>query len=804
MEHLYELVNLLNNYDESISAENRIRDLICFLSDSDENMKNELYRTVIFEAAERLRMFGYIKGPRKIDADEIDNNGSFDVKHQTIQNYYASKVFKNNLLDRRQKEIVDKYMSLDLKRILISAPTSFGKTFLLREILFLNKERYNNILLVFPTIALLNENTESIKELITSLKSDYKIVNNVYSGIDDSGKHIFILTPERTLKLLSDNTDLKIDFFFFDEIYKIDEDFSKDESSSKDENNQNDKEYYEKIDKGNRAKAFRITLYLLSKKVPEFYLAGPYLNLHNLQDGFKKYISTHNVTPIQIDFEPTIRIEIEAWKKKSVVYHPIYGRQELELYQQGTPTTREKISGIAKYIRGNDYGQAIFYCATPARSMDYTKYIVEAFEKSKISDKINVKFIEHLKQKYGVELEGIHKNSSSYWSLITALENGYGIHHGKFPKYIQNEVLKMFNNGDYDFLFCTSTIIEGVNTNAKNVVVINSSVGHAKMSAFALKNIKGRAGRYYHHYIGRVFLTDKTQKQIELQNEIQLDFPTYNNKPILNVDLDSADITDLSPNNYKLKEHRDSSFDFTKLPNNVFVKNRLFARDIQEKLLSFLLISREFNKFTSLIGNTSNIKSFLKERKINLILESLEECEVIDKNKASIYHAVISNYSISGTKGIIKYHIDKHVKDENEKGNDPLKTIDRPYITAFDQIRNIVEYEVPKLLCLFEAIYQRAGEIKGYDMLGFNLSTIIRFFELGVTTEFGLFLVEFGFPIDTIQTLEKKLKRLSDFSVLDAISYLRENNKMVLSVLDEYELELFKHAIQSLENKILY
>lgn len=238
-----------------------------------------------------------------------------------------------------------------------------------------------------------------------------------------------------------------------------------------------------------------------------------------------------------------------------------------------------------------------------------------------------------------------------------------------------------------------------------------------------------------------MFLTDSIQKQIELQDDIQLDFPTYNDKPILNVDLDSADIKDLSTNNQKTKEHRDSSFDFNKLPDNVFVKNRLFARDIQEKLLGFLLIKQEFEKFISLIGNTSNIKSFLKERKINLILESLEACIIIDKNKASIYHAVISNYSISGTKGVIKYHIDKHVKDEIKKENDPLKTIDRPYITAFDQIRNIVEYEVPKLLCLFEAIYQRAGEIKGYDMAGFNLSTIIRFFELGVTTEFGLFLV---------------------------------------------------------------
>lgn len=55
---------------------------------------------------------------------------------------------------------------------------------------FLNRERYRNILLLFPTIALLNENTESVNQLIQELKLEYKIINNVYSGIEDTEKHI--------------------------------------------------------------------------------------------------------------------------------------------------------------------------------------------------------------------------------------------------------------------------------------------------------------------------------------------------------------------------------------------------------------------------------------------------------------------------------------------------------------------------------------------------------------------------------------------------------------------------------------
>ncbi len=797
MEYLYQLVELINNYDGSTSMENKMRDLICFLSENEKYRNNDLYRTAIFEASEKLRVFGYVKGVNRISVDEFSSYGAYDIKQQTIQNYYSSKVFHNNILDKKQKEIVDTFMSLNNKRILVSAPTSFGKTFILREILFLNQERYKNILLVFPTIALLNENTESIKELIKVLKISYNIVNNVYSNINEDEKHIFILTPERVLKLLSDQETLKIDFFFFDEIYKIDEDFSTDEDTSEKTKEGHDAES-NKIDKGNRAKAFRITLYLLSKIIKEFYLAGPYLNLEKAKYGLKRYIEENYITPIQIDFEPTMRIEIDAWKKKALQKHPILGEEPISLYDKGSPTTIEKIVGITKYLKENDLDQAIFYCSTPANSMEYVRNVIDALPPSKDELKINKEFIEHLKIKYGITTDETN-NTAEYWSLVRALENGYGIHHGKFPKYIQNEVLRMFNNKDFSNLFCTSTIIEGVNTNAKNVVVINNSVGNTTMSAFALKNIKGRAGRYYHHYIGRVFYTDRRQREIEIEHELHLDFQTYNDTELLAVDLDNAMLEDLSTSNQKKKISRDKKLRFDFLPNEVFIKNRLYARDIQEQYLSFIIEPDEFSKYKMLINNSSNIRVFLDERMINTILESFETCGILEKNKASVFHAVVSNYSFNGTRGLIEHHIKNHVKKESEKGNDPLKTIDRAYINSFDQIRNIVEYEVPKLLCFFEAIFSYAGTINGYNMSDFNMSPIIRFFELGIISEFGLSLVEYGFPVDTIRSLEHEFTSLVTMSTADAIKYLRRNHLGVLKILDDYELSLFRTAIKSFE-----
>ena len=788
MKYLYELVDLLNQYDGSNrEMENRIRDLVCYISDSSEYMQIDLYRSIVFEAAQKLRMFGYIKGTNRIAQDEFFYDNLNDIKHSAIQNYYKSKVFSNNLLDKRQKEVIDKFMSLEQKRILVSAPTSFGKTFLLREIIFLNRERYRNILLLFPTIALLNENTESVNQLIQEFKLEYKIINSVYSGIEDTEKHIFILTPERALKLLADNANLSIDFFFFDEVYKIDEDFDRNEDSNEKEGEEDVKQ-----DNGNRAKAFRIVLYLLAKSVKEYYLAGPYLNLNQVKKGMQIFLKDNNITPIQIEFEPTSRIEIDAWKMNSIEYHPVLGEIKKRLYAHAGPSTKEKVQGIVKYLQENRLGQAIFYCSTPSNSMKYTRDIIEAFSEEK-EKKIPYDFIEHLKKKYNVKI-GKSKDSTMYWSLVQALENGIGIHHGKFPKYVQNEVLRLFNNGDFDYLFCTSTIIEGVNTNAKNVVIINNSVGNTTMTAFALKNIKGRAGRYYHHAMGRVFYTDSKQRQIENADDMQLNFQTYDTHPILNADIDNASLDDLAEENRNIKVEREEKFNRNLLPDNVFIKNRLYPRDVQEKYLNYVMQTNVFRKFVGLIGNSSNIRYFLTNKVINVILETFEETQILDTNKAKVYYSVVSTYSHDGTIGILQYHIGK-LQENNSMFEEK---IDSAYIKAFEQIRNIVEYEIPKLLCLFESLFQQAGKLLGYNMDDFNLSSVIRFFELGITTELGLFLVEFGFPTDTIRALENKYPSIGKMGALEAATFLSNNQRAMYSVMDAYEQELFKRAMQVL------
>ena len=86
MKYLYELVDLLNQYDGSNrEMENRIRDLVCYILDSSEYMQIDLYRSIVFEAAQKLRMFGYIKGTNRIAQDEFFYDNLNDINIQQFK-----------------------------------------------------------------------------------------------------------------------------------------------------------------------------------------------------------------------------------------------------------------------------------------------------------------------------------------------------------------------------------------------------------------------------------------------------------------------------------------------------------------------------------------------------------------------------------------------------------------------------------------------------------------------------------------------------------------------------------------------
>jgi hypothetical protein len=90
------------------------------------------------------------------------------------------------------------------------------------------------------------------------------------------------------------------------------------------------------------------------------------------------------------------------------------------------------------------------------------------------------------------------------WVLAKCLKAGIGLHHGRVPRALQHHLVRQFNGGYLKYLVCTSTLIEGVNTAAQNVIIMDGRLSTKKLDYFTFSNIRGRAGRMFKHFVGRV------------------------------------------------------------------------------------------------------------------------------------------------------------------------------------------------------------------------------------------------------------------------------------------------------------
>lgn len=100
--------------------------------------------------------------------------------------------------------------------------------------------------------------------------------------------------------------------------------------------------------------------------------------------------------------------------------------------------------------------------------------------------------------------EWIEDNYAADWDIVRALRSGVGVHSGPLPRGLQRLMIRMFNDQQISLLVCTSTLIEGVNTSAKNIVIYSKKIDGRLLDYFTFSNIKGRAGRMFRHFVGRV------------------------------------------------------------------------------------------------------------------------------------------------------------------------------------------------------------------------------------------------------------------------------------------------------------
>lgn len=358
------------------------------------------------------------------------------------------------------------------ENVILSAPTSFGKSLIIDAVLAEGKHR--NVVVVLPTLALIDET----RRRFLRFKDTFRIITHGSQAVGE--RNIFVVTQERLLEKLPSD---EIDFFVIDEFYKLSPDLDNEEEDG-------------------RAMLLNQALYLLVRSGAQFYMLGP--NVRSIPMGTQqkleaRFVATSYATVVSeaVEVPPADNDEDRL----------------LSLLPQLTEPT-------------------IVYCRSPRRATEVARTIAEALPDVPLA--------------VGDLCDWLGREYHPDWSFVSSLRRGVGTHHGQLPRAVGQILVRRFNDGDLRFLVCTSTLIEGVNTCAKNVVLFDNAVGRRGLDYFTFNNIRGRSGRMFQHFIGRVFLFHPAP-QMELP---LVDLPVFTQPegtaPSLLIQLDDGDLTERS------------------------------------------------------------------------------------------------------------------------------------------------------------------------------------------------------------------------------------------------------------------
>lgn len=385
---------------------------------------------------------------------------------------------------KSQKDVFD---SFNKENFSYSGPTSMGKSFVMRMFIKeqVEKGSHKNFAIIVPTKALINEVSSRIindlKELLS--EKDYRVITASGAlSLQQDHNFILVLTPERLLYLLLEKPNFNLDYLFVDEAHKI---------SSKDSRSP----FYYKI----------IDLLCKRENKPKFIFSSP--NIPN-PEIYLKLTNTdycENNEKMTTEYSPVSQIKyLIDLVDCEVKIHNDYKKEFISF------SGIEDNTSLTTVIKGlGENSRNIVYCSSKSKAIEsaieYASLLHQKLDNSEL-----ISLSKEIKNQ-------IH---SDYY-LSDLLLKGVAYHIGYLPADIRMRIEDLFRDGVIKTIFCTSTLVEGVNLPADNLFITSYKNGTANMAAVDFKNLIGRVGRIEYSLYGNVFLvrleqTTKKEKYIEL------------------------------------------------------------------------------------------------------------------------------------------------------------------------------------------------------------------------------------------------------------------------------------------------
>lgn len=469
--------------------------IISLLNDTCKD--NVLYNTYANAVLKKLNNFPALK-----------NIPDVDLPITRELEYLADKEILKSPLDEEKYFLPNQYIIYDYlkkgKSLTFSGPTSMGKSFVIKQFILemINENVEYNFCVIVPTRALIKQYVSELNSEFQRLKIEsHKIVTNanILEFIDiNVNKFVFILTQERLNVLLYSPHDIKLNYLIIDEAYKI-----------YDENTRG-LTFYSTVDTClTKFKGIKVLFSSPLISNPEIFKNTFNKNI----DSYKSDESPVSQNLFYVDLQDKTVEKIDFFNKLDTIKIDNYMNNRNEFYY--------------KIGRGSNN---IIYLSGQDRAIKYSLSFLEYIKSNNIS---------LLNEEERKEIEDlcilIEKNIHKEFFLIKALKEGVAYHYGKLPSIIRESIENLFKSGVIKYLFCTSTLLEGVNLPAKNIFIMADYNGIAKMKPLEFWNLAGRAGRLGYEYYGNVFCINDhnhsrvwkkkdilyTKKNIEVEDKLE-------------------------------------------------------------------------------------------------------------------------------------------------------------------------------------------------------------------------------------------------------------------------------------------
>ncbi|MEI0559343.1 DEAD/DEAH box helicase [Brachyspira intermedia] len=485
-------INSLFNEEKEEEAREALINLLDYIRNNiDIELQPLSHRQFFYHLIRMSGLYPYL--------DKYIEDAIFEDK--LVYNFFSiSDNKKSIVLHREQLRVLN--VLLSGQNVLLSAPTSFGKSYIIDSLISIKRSK--NILIIVPTIALLDETRRRIYK---KFHNDYNIITtaneNIYS------KNIFIFTQERALTYYKVLSSIDVDLLIVDEFYKIE--IVKDNDGKADI----------------RSSILQQIIFYYCSEITQKYFIAP-----NIDEVSENPFIEHNEF-YYTNFN-TVKVEEHDYIVKGK------NNKDLKNY---------KLNSLLRNKLFNK--KNIIYTNTVISIKDIYAECIEKYDINMSSNtELQNSFLEWLKLHY-----------SNEWILYKLVERGIGIHNAQIPKYLSQIQIRLFNDKEISHIntiIATSSLIEGVNTVAENIILYSNKISKKQFNRFTYNNIKGRAGRMFEYYTGNIYLLEE---------------PPAKKKYKLNIDINDSTIIDI---------------DNTEISNNLTEEQKNNIEETKEEMISMI------------------------------------------------------------------------------------------------------------------------------------------------------------------------------------------------------------------------